>query len=90
MQEIEHDTMAKHREPQQPQLLDPADLIGAAEVCRILGIQHRSTLTRRIEAGTVPVLAQLDGPGGPYVFDRQQILALEPFPATTQLPVVGK
>lgn len=88
MHEIELD-MSKHVAPQQPQLLDPADLVGAAEVCRILGITHRSTLTRRIEAGTVPVLAQLDGPGGPFVFDRQQILALVGIP-TSMLPVVKK
>jgi hypothetical protein len=39
----------------------------------LLGIDHRSTLKRRIEAGTIPYLAQLDGPGGPYVFDRHDI-----------------
>jgi hypothetical protein len=87
MQEIELD-VSKHVAPQQPQLLDPADLIGAAEVCRILGITHRSTLTRRIESGAVPVLAQLDGAGGPYVFDRQQIQAL-PAMHTQALQVVA-
>jgi len=60
----------------QPRLVTPADLIGGAEVMRLLGIPYRSTLTRRIESGKIPYLAQLDGPGGPYVFDRQDILAL--------------
>lgn len=58
---------------QEPRLVSPGDLIGGAEAARILGIAHRSTLMRRVEAGTVPYLAQLDGPGGPLVFDRHDI-----------------
>lgn len=65
--------MKKCTPDDQPRLLSPRDLIGAAEVCRLLGIQHRSTLTRRMNAGEVPYLAQLDGPGGAYVFDRHDI-----------------
>jgi len=65
--------MATHEPTQEPRLISPGDLIGGAEAMRLLGITHRSTLLRRIEAGQVPYLAQLDGPGGPYVFDRQDI-----------------
>ena len=53
----------------------PADLIGAAGVADILGLD-KSNVTRRVRAGTIPVLAQLDGPGGAYVFNRPDILAL--------------
>lgn len=53
----------------------PADLIGAAHVASILGID-KSNVTRRAAAGTIPVLAQLDGPGGAYVFNQPDILAL--------------
>lgn len=52
----------------------PAELIGTQEVCRLLGID-KSTVVRRIAAGTLPVLAQLDGPGGAYVFNRPDVLA---------------
>ena len=58
---------------QEPRLISPGDLIGSAEVMELLGITHRSTLKRRIEAGGIPYLAQLDGAGGPYVFDRHDI-----------------
>lgn len=69
--------MAGHERPTpEPRLISPGDLIGGAEAARLLGIAHRSTLIRRVEAGQVPYLAQLDGPGGPYVFDRQDIEAL--------------
>lgn len=69
--------MSKSKTPDDtPRMVTPADLIGGAEVMALLGIQHRSTLTRRIESGAIPYLVQLDGPGGPYVFDRQDILAL--------------
>jgi predicted site-specific integrase-resolvase len=56
-------------------MIVPSDLIGAMETCEMLGID-RSTLTRRIQAGTVIPLAQLDGPGGAYVFDRTEVQAL--------------
>lgn len=56
-------------------MIVPSDLIGAIETCTMLGID-RSTLTRRIQAGTVIPLAQLDGPGGAYVFDRAEVQAL--------------
>jgi hypothetical protein len=65
--------MAAHEPTQEPRLISPGDLIGGAEVMRMLGIQHRSTLTRRIESGAIPYLAQLDGAGGPYVFDKHDI-----------------
>ena len=56
-------------------MIVPSDLIGAMETANMLGID-RSTLTRRIQAGDVKPLAQLDGPGGAYVFDRTEIAAL--------------
>lgn len=68
--------MVTNHPSQEPRLISPGDLIGGAEAARILGIAHRSTLVRRVEAGTIPYLAQLDGPGGPLVFDRHDIEAL--------------
>ena len=68
--------MKNARQTPEPRLISPGDLIGSGEVMALLGITHRSTLARRIEAGTIPTLAQLDGPGGPYVFDRHDIEAL--------------
>jgi hypothetical protein len=56
-------------------VLVPADLIGAARVADILGLD-KSSVTRRVHAGTIPVLAQLDGPGGAYVFNQPDIMAL--------------
>lgn len=53
----------------------PGDLIGSAEVCSILGV-NRATVVRRAKAGTLPVLAQLDGSNGALVFDRSDIEAL--------------
>ena len=50
----------------------PADLIGAKEASRRLGID-KSNLLRRIDAGKIVPLAQLDGPGGAYVFDSNDI-----------------
>lgn len=52
----------------------PAELIGAARVADILGID-KSNVTRRAAAGNIPVLAQLDGPGGVYVFNEPDITA---------------
>jgi len=53
----------------------PGHLIGAAEACRILGID-RSTLSRRIRDGKLAPLAQLDGPNGAFVFDRTDVEGL--------------
>jgi len=53
----------------------PGQLIGAAEACRILGID-RSTLSRRIRDGKLAPLAQLDGPNGAFVFDRTDVEGL--------------
>ena len=58
-----------------PRLIVPADLIGAAEVCRMLDI-NRATVVRRVKAGTLPCLAKLDGSNGALVFDRNDIQAL--------------
>ena len=61
--------------PDDPRMITPADLIGAAEVCRLLGI-NRSTVVRRVKAGTLPCLAKLDGSSGALVFDRNDIMPL--------------
>lgn len=61
--------------PVQPRLIVPSDLIGSAEVCSILGV-NRATVVRRVKAGTLPFLAQLDGSNGAWVFDRNDIEAL--------------
>lgn len=58
-----------------PRLISPGDLVGAATVASLLKID-RSTLLRRIDAGKVPFLAQLDGANGAYVFDINDIQAL--------------
>jgi hypothetical protein len=47
-------------------LIFASDLAGSAEAARAYGVS-RSTLVRRIEAGTIVPLAKLDGTG--YVFD---------------------
>lgn len=59
----------------QPRLISPADLMGAAEVCRLLDI-NRATVVRRVKAGTLPCLAKLDGSNGALVFDRNDIAPL--------------
>lgn len=53
-------------------LIDPRDLIGSTEAAAILGITKPS-LTRRIAAGTLEPLTQLDGPKGAFIFDRNDI-----------------
>lgn len=57
---------------QEARMIVPGDLIGAREAAKRLGVD-RSTLNRRIEAGKIKPLAQLDGPNGAYVFDRNDI-----------------
>lgn len=56
-------------------IIVPEQLIGAVEVCDILQID-RSTLSRRIAAGKIVPLTQLDGRRGAFVFDRNDIQAL--------------
>lgn len=50
----------------------PDQLIGAKTAAKLLGID-RSSLMRRIEAGTIRPVVQLDGPGGAWVFDRTEL-----------------
>ena len=52
----------------------PDELIGTQRVCELLGVD-KATVFRRINAGKLPYLAQLDGPGGAYVFNLPDILA---------------
>ena len=48
------------------------NLIGAAEAAQLLGIS-RSTLTRRVNTGRIPIVRQLPGVSGAYLFSRQVI-----------------
>jgi hypothetical protein len=52
----------------EPRIVWSGSLIGSKTVCDRLDID-RSTLVRRIQAGVLVPLAQLDGPTGAYVFD---------------------
>ena len=56
-------------------VVSPANLIGSSGAAALLQVD-RSTLSRRISAGHIKPLARLDGPKGPFVFDRQDIEAL--------------
>lgn len=56
-------------EAPQPRIIWSEQLIGSATVCELLSID-RSTLSRRIARGDLTPLAQLDGDGGAFVFDR--------------------
>jgi hypothetical protein len=58
-------------------LVTPCDLIGAGEAAALLKIS-KPTLTRRIAAGTLRPLAQLEGGKGAFIFDRNDIQALVP------------
>lgn len=58
-----------------PQIVWRSNIIGARKVCELLGID-KGTVSRRVKAGTLPVLAQLDGPNGALVFDKAEIEAL--------------
>ena len=60
-----------------PQIVWRSNIIGAARVCELLGI-NKGTVSRRVKAGTLPYLAQLDGPNGALVFDAAEIEALAP------------
>lgn len=56
---------------------DTVDLIGSAEVCRMLGID-RATLSRWVnhrEPALVPVM-QLPGKNGAYLFHREDVDSL--------------
>jgi hypothetical protein len=56
-------------------LITPCDLIGAGEAAALLNVS-KPTLTRRIAAGSLKPLAQLDGRKGAFIFDRNDIQAL--------------
>lgn len=60
---------------QDARIVWPGQLIGSKTVCAMLHID-RSTLTRRVKAGQIEPLAQLDGATGAFVFDRSDIEAL--------------
>jgi len=59
---------------EEARIIVPSHLIGAASACEILQID-RSTLSRRIAKGTITPLAQLDGPRGVFVFDRNDVIS---------------
>ncbi|PPF21016.1 helix-turn-helix domain-containing protein [Rathayibacter sp. AY1A7] len=50
----------------------PGQLIGAKTVADLLGCSV-STVQRRVKDGRIPIVAQLDGPTGAYVFDRADV-----------------
>jgi len=52
------------------------DLIGTAEVTRILGCD-KATVLRRIEAGVLTPAMKMSGPNGAYLFKRADVLALK-------------
>ncbi|MFF5793949.1 helix-turn-helix transcriptional regulator [Paeniglutamicibacter sp. NPDC012692] len=56
----------------QARMIVPDQLVGAATVCDLLGID-RSTMSRRIAAGKLTPLARLDGPHGAFVFDLNDV-----------------
>lgn len=51
------------------------DLIGTAEVTRILGVD-KATVLRRIEAGVLTPAMKMPGANGPYLYRRADVLAL--------------
>jgi excisionase family DNA binding protein len=56
----------------------PSQYIGAAEVCRILGID-RSTLSRWVKEGRLVPAMKLPGLRGPFLFNRTD------FPVDTEV-----
>lgn len=50
----------------------PQTLISAQEVARRLNVD-RSTITRRVQAGSLSPAGKLDGATGAYVFDADEI-----------------
>lgn len=52
--------------------VSPKDLIGSGGAAALLQVD-KSTLSRRISSGKIKPLARLDGPHGPFVFDRSEI-----------------
>lgn len=51
------------------------DHIGAAEAAQILGID-RSTLSRMVRAGSVPVVLQMPGRTGARLFSRKAVMSV--------------
>lgn len=58
--------------PQLPRIVRAADLVGSRVACERFGFD-RSTLVRKIAAGKIEPLMQLDGPNGAYVFDINEL-----------------
>ncbi|MHC0070502.1 helix-turn-helix domain-containing protein [Corynebacterium variabile] len=54
----------------------PQTLMSTEEVASRLGID-RSTVTRRVIAGTLPAMGRLPGRTGAYLFDPDTIAALK-------------
>jgi hypothetical protein len=51
------------------------DLIGTAEVTRILGCD-KATVLRRIDAGLLTPAMKMPGKNGPYLYKRADVVAL--------------
>lgn len=56
----------------QSRIVAPSQIIGSREAAGILGVTV-ATVTRRVKAGTLAPLAQLDGRRGAFVFDRNDV-----------------
>lgn len=65
----------EHARGESPQIVWRSNIIGTRRVMELLSID-RGTVSRRVKAGTLPILAQLDGPNGALVFDAAAIEAL--------------
>lgn len=53
-------------------IVSTGDLIGSGGAAALLQVD-KSTLSRRVSSGKIKPLARLDGPHGPFVFDRCEI-----------------
>lgn len=53
-------------------IVSTGDLIGSGETAALLCVD-KSTLSRRVSSGKLQPITRLDGPHGPFVFDRSEI-----------------
>lgn len=64
--------MPDHRTPA-PTL----DLVGGAEAQKMLGGIHRTTLTRWVADGRIPLAYKIPGSNGAMLFQRQDVIDLK-------------
>lgn len=48
-------------------------LLTTAEACQVLGLNHRSSLTRYVAEGRIEAVQKLSGSTGAYLFDADEI-----------------